>query len=237
MKNYFNLSPFQRAILKQEDLPSFFAAHLMEQGLVMPKAPAEPTLLKIDAKTTLHYQVVSNYTPVLVCKTIAEAEKAMKLVSFRADYDYGFGSDNRYAVPNDNLKIEQVELWTREDFNKIKSIIKANFDIQKEYDNLLAEYNKTVKEIDTICDEIRSDYLTQVREHNAKLTLLDTFEEFIATADDNADIALKFLRKRYSDEEIQSALDWFEFEGLTMTRLREAFASTQYAADNILLPE
>jgi len=90
--------------------------------------------------------------------------------------------------------------YTQGEYAELKGEIKKKEEMREEYKKALDEHSAQMEEYDDICSDVMSHYYNAVRAKNRKQHLVATFLKYYKLAEQNFDIALKFFKNAYADE-------------------------------------
>ncbi len=206
MKTYWDLTDKERSCLTDEGLERYFDIELMKEGLVKPVMPE--VIHKIDPSDKLKgLGTEMFFVDSVLFHSLDDAKVFLGLDPCSEEYSHYIGYEYKYAktIPN---KITNKLVYDVNDLNKIKDEM-VDYNLAKErYSKELKEYN----EIKGIIDDILSD----IKEDREKVYLLDRkytnikniFNRFLELAEGDKEIAMKFLKEKHTDKEIEKALEW-----------------------------
>jgi hypothetical protein len=195
MKPFNELTNEEKVDLTTEQVNYYAKMDCANRGIIIPQKPISE-LQQVAPPTQKYYQV--GYES-FVFETDKEAQdyidaknKALKVKCIGGGYDsknqYTSGRDNNY---ND---FKSIILYTREEAESIKEIVKANTEATKEwneYNNSLKEYNDIVS---GMWDEIGDiKYTNSRKEYYNKV-----YKDYLDLAEGDNKIAYTFFSKAYS---------------------------------------
>jgi hypothetical protein len=131
------------------------------------------------------------------------------------EYNSNISSDYRYFKPgkrhryysyqSDDLTIQSKTMYSNELYNSVYEYINQNEILKKEYKKLLDDYNQSIDSVTEIKNEVW-ERVNEVRDKYYKMdSYLNKFKnDYLPLADDNIEVAMKFIIKAYGlDEETQ----------------------------------
>lgn len=213
MERYWDLTEKQRAELTDDQMEAYYAIERMERGAIAPVPPEYKPEVLPEVPTNRYYAVHSKntYGDKFGClfRTTDEAQKFIDLRPLIAESDYTIDYKQTAKVP-DEMCIVPVDLPTKDALIGVKpAYVKAhtaateNKKLRDEYDKAQTAYAEVLSKL----TQDRYDCQALARKHK-KIT--DTFEAYQRTANGDSGIAMKFLAKAFTDNDIAAAFEWFE---------------------------
>lgn len=212
MKTFHDYADLEKANLTEEEVEGLLKYELMEQGIVTPQPPTplpedEPEL---EEKTYYRPSLKSYSGLDCVFATAAEAEKFMALNPLILDSGYP-SYRNNVEVPTEP-KVEIVKAISKSDYESAKGQIEGaaenkrkNKEAQEAYEEKLSAASASTNHIWTEWAEARSK--KQVSQQ-----MVDVYAQYLIDCDGNEEIALRFLGKAYSQNEIKDAYTFLEMD-------------------------
>lgn len=199
--------------LTDEEVEKIIKVTLADNGLIIPVCPTMPSLKEIQGPDTIVYTVAGIESD--ICFTKKEiAEDAANILRSnysllrRLQYDYNIGGEYKRVDPIntsyhfargiESIIVVEKRVYSQELYNRIHEDIEQNKKLEDQYDKLKETYDKQYEEAQEIRDEVW-DAVNNARDKQyAKETKLNQFKEYLELADQNVDIAWKFMKKAYS---------------------------------------
>lgn len=201
MKKWDDLTTKEIAELSREEVQKYIEIELMVQGIENPKPPyyedePDSTLEKKDK----YFQVGS-----LLFKTAEEANAVLNLNPYKEDYIYAVSYNHKFAVPLDNKDIQQVFFYRQEDIQSQKENIKLSEKVKSSNNQKKYAYDNALNAVAKIENPMLLSW-EQAKDRKLFLSKIrDTFEDYKKLCNGDAGLALSFLHKVYSADEIQEA--------------------------------
>lgn len=194
MKTFNDLSAEEKVALTTEQVQYYAKIDCANRGIIIPQKPIVE-VQEVAPPTQKYYQV--GYES-FVFETDKEAQdyidaksKALQVKSIGSGYD----SKNQYVSErnSDYKDFKSITLYTKEEAEVLKDIIKANTEALKEW----ADYHKSLKEYEDIVngmwDEIREiNYYNSRKEYYSKV-----YNDYLDLAEGNNKTAYTFFSKAY----------------------------------------
>lgn len=204
METYWDFTEKERSLMSEQDITALLDVELMTQGVTKVIAPTLRVILPVELATTTFYEVHG-----VIFKTAAEAQSFLNLKPMHSDYDYyTAGCQYKYPKAIDG-KIEAVELYQHSDLIAIKDILTKN-KVAKEFnEKAQTEYEKAAKAQEKVLGGVWDDWYRCKGKAVSFQKILDTKKEYLAMTNGDEALAIEFLKKIYTDEEIVKADEWF----------------------------
>lgn len=196
--------------LNDDEVETIIKLHMAEEGIKLLKRPQEPVYAETPKPDVRVWQVAGcefYFTDRAIAEEIAKvmyehiSEVNEREWSATAITIKGIKDGYRYQ---DGIPVTESGVYSRELLDQISTKLKMNKEAKESYEKLSNEYNK----IEESAESIRADVWNVVRmakEAQAqKERLTEIFQEYLLLADDNVDVAWKFMNKAYavSKEEV-----------------------------------
>jgi hypothetical protein len=219
MKKIDELTEQEILNLSAEEIDKMIKLRMAEEGIKFTEYPTKPEYHEVIKPTTKAY-----YCNLLGKKlSFTDMEELIKVLGVLSDCKTLCSIDDNYELPEGNkyflkAKVENagyssdpsdaitpVTTYTYKEYVEIKDLLNENLKTKKEYEAKLKEYTTAVNDAKWVKEEIWE----RINEVNSKYSQLDTYmcrfkNEYLPLADDNEEIAMKFLNKAYSlDQEQQ----------------------------------
>lgn len=216
VERYWDLSDRQRAELSAEQFEALLAVERMEKGVATPPEPEYVDETVAPVPTTRAFgirfktEAYREETADLLFPSAEAAAQAAALVTRVKGYDYSASSSgNVIKIPSD-VSIVPVDLPTAEALAAARPEQQKAAIARERNKTMRDEYTKAMSAYADAANDVRSDRVrcqTLARTHRG---VIATFEEFTRTAQGDADMAGRFLRKAHTQEAIEAAFAWFE---------------------------
>jgi hypothetical protein len=205
MKSYWDLTKKERSVLGREEVQSYLDYELMEKGILKAAAPELKALKPIEEiPTKTYYEICGLYFD-----TYEKAKQVALLRPLQKDYDYEVGSNYRYAKDPYDTDIGTVDLYDKNDLQKIRTVLVENKEIKDHNEKLQKEYNEQKKKEEECLQNMLNDWMDCCNLKDKYQKVLDTKAEYIRMTGGDEIVAKKFLLKVYSKEDIAAAEEWF----------------------------
>ncbi len=201
MKTYWDYNEKERAKLTEEEIRELLDVELMTKGVKKITVPVLKPIQEVSVASEIWFEVNGTFF-----KDAETAQKFLTLDPRKSTYDYACGYDYHYACPIEQ-KIEQKTLYSQQGLLNFATILKQNKQAKEENQELTSDYEKNIKEQNKVLDCVWEDWYG-CRDRACELKkIVDTKVEYLRMADNNEDIAMEFLKKIYSEEDIKEALE------------------------------
>jgi hypothetical protein len=210
MNNFHNLTKKEQSSVTADELTAYEAYEMMSEGVPMLalEPPTEP--VKPLVPMTKFYGV--KFGPYggseMLFRTIEEAQACTELKPLKPERDYG--CDLSYIGTQEKTSIETMEYATEAARDQLKEELTTYAAAKKRYDTDKAAYVKWVDTKSKILSGLRDAWYDAQRHAADMKRISDTFASYIKTATGNREIALNFLHKAYSVEQVAEATEWFD---------------------------
>lgn len=205
MKTFHDYTDLEKANLTEEEVENLLKYELMEHGIV---APQKPELLPEEGpeiEEKVYYRPsLKNYSSLdCVFATAKEAEQFMSLKPLILDSGYP-SYRNNIAEPEE-VKIEAIKAISKVDYEALKGLIEGaasnktrNKEATQKYEDDMQAASKATNHIWTEWTECRNKKSEAER-------LVDVYDQYLEDCDGDEKIALRFLGKAFSQNEIKDA--------------------------------
>ncbi len=231
MKTYWDHTERERAALDYDQVRDLLKFELMEKGIVDPATPQLLDESTPDVPTRKFYRVThakgeygarEQFPVVFETPEQAEAFMSLKPGVSRKNWNY----PGEFFERTSGLQMEVVELPTEQDHLTHRPAL-ANAEANKKANSTAkAEHEKACREMDDALESIWGDYRSQQAQDRTHRRLIEVWERYVADCDGDEEIAMRFLRKAYSEDQIGGAFAWCEREQ------PGAFAAAEITAEN-----
>lgn len=199
MKTYWDYTEKERAELTEEEVRGLLDVELMTKGVKKITVPVLKSIQEVSVASEIWFEVDG-----IFFKDADTAQKFLTLDPRKSTYDYACGYDYHYACPIEQ-KIEQKTLYSQQGLLNLSTVLKQNKQAKEENEKLTSAYDKDIEEQNKILDAVWSDWW-RCRDRASELQkIVDTKAEYLKMTDNNEDMALDFLKKVYSEEDIKEA--------------------------------
>lgn len=201
MKTYWDYAEEERARITEEEIKGLLDIELMSKGVKKITAPELKPIQEVKVVSETWFEVDGVFF-----KDAETAQKFLVLNPMKSTYDYACGYDYHYAYPIGQT-IEQKNLYSQQEVLNLATILKQNKQAKEFNEKLLSEYDKNIKEQNKVLDEVWSDWWRCKERASELQKIIDTKTEYLKMTDNNEDLAMNFLKKIYSEEDIKEALE------------------------------
>lgn len=205
-KTYWEVPEKERHLLVEDDIAQFCRVDLAEAGYVYPKSPKvlpeeKPTL----PTRTVYRPQIDQYDRLGVAfETMADAEAFLKLSALKVDRDYR--TDVEYTKVIAGMSITPTEVVCEVDLEGLRQTLteaKSNSDANRD---ARATYDKDLRTCDDLVESVRQDWRERIGHEEMLERVRTTFAEFLEIANDDAEVATRFLLKKHNREVAIEAL-------------------------------
>jgi hypothetical protein len=209
MKTYWDLSEPERAALSRDEVERYGDAELMTAGVLKP-TPAQIVAVSVPPVTTKTYFTLSTTGRygATTCDVAFEsreiAEEHLKH-AVHVDNDYDLGSNVAHPVYGPAKSVDAVP--EHEAARHRSAILEAK--AAKEANEKEATRVSRERELaERALAGMWTDWHERREQDKAMRRVVDVYRSYVTTADGDAAVALKFLRKAFPDDTIRSAGEW-----------------------------
>tara|TARA_R110000824_G_scaffold526_3_gene3327 strand:+ start:1861 stop:2550 length:690 start_codon:yes stop_codon:yes gene_type:complete len=211
MKTFESYTDLEKANLTKEEVEALLKYELMELGIISPQPPILLPEEGPDLKEKTYYQPsLKPYSSLdLAFATAKEAEAFMNLKPLILDS--GYPSYQKNVATPEEPKVEIVKAICKADYDSSKALSEAatrNKDANKAATD---KYQQKLTDASAATQHIWDEWFECGRTKTASQQLVSTHDQYFADCDENDEIALRFLGKAYSQNEIKDA---YKFLGL-----------------------
>lgn len=206
-KTYWDLSEKERACLTDEQFKKFTQIELMEAGCaVLPDKPEELNLPPMEPlKMSVWYEVGGE----LLFSSMEDALTVMNLKPFKKSWVSALGYNQHKAeqvtdAPKTTTCVDAEEVSRR---NVELTERKAK---ETQYDRQLSEWKKANGEVKSTLESINEDWYAVKEKDRLYKNIVNSLHEYTDLAGGDVEIAKNFLKKRFSEDEIEAAIEWCE---------------------------
>ena len=192
---------------------------LMTNGV---KKPVAPTLIEIPKcpigdkvkRFAVHYKgrYGSDDKAGCVFNTLEQAQAFIDMCPCFQDYDYEVGSEFQYLKPMVESKIAVEEFYTQEQVNEFRNELKGRKSKTEANQKAQSEFNAACAKSEEITRGVWNDWSKKRELRGSLQQIVVTLKEYIKLSDGDQPVAMKFLEKAYTAEEIAQAKEWFPTE-------------------------
>jgi hypothetical protein len=209
MKRMNELSEQEILALTDEQIDTMIKYRMAEEGIKILSKPDQPNYTIIPPKDNTLYKT-KGFTFVFVtlstAQMFADLVKDYKSELHIKDWDKEYLK--KYNPDNYDFKelgtVQSEEIYSKELSIKIKDDISYNEKLKKEYDALMDEYKQADSDKKDVYREVWEKYYEVLNKYTNFNSMLHQYKAYLVLAEDNADIAMNFLKKAYTiDEETE----------------------------------
>lgn len=216
MERYWDLTEKQRSELTDDQMESYYAIERMENGAIKPTPPAyEPDVLPTIA-TTRFYQVQAKngYSNDKFNALFTSPEAAQVFIDTAPLYaESDWTLDYKETAKRcDGFNIVPMDIPTKDAMLAIKPEYKKAADAAERNKKMREEYEKAQTAYTDIVAKVTADRWECKELSRKRQRIVDTLAAYEATANGDKEIALKFLHKAFTSEDIAAAFAWFEMD-------------------------
>ena len=203
MKLYWDYTEKERSEMTEQQIESLLDSELMSKGVLKVAKPSMAKIEDIKVASETFFAVEG-----IIFKTAEEAQSFLALNPMRENYDYSIGYDYKYAQEI-TPEIKQIRLFDRADIANLKSVLSKNNAAKKQNDTLIEQFDKAIKKVNSVLDEVWADWHDCKARASAHQRIVDTRAEYLKLTGENLEMAEQFLKKIFSDEQIEASDIWF----------------------------
>jgi hypothetical protein len=196
MKRINELSHDEIIKLTNEEINNYIDIEIAEEGIKPCPSPKNPSLEDVGLVATETFYKLGE----LLFSNKEEAVKVASMDIFKSTYSWNISYDYRWAEKEVDLKIEEINLYKKEDILRTTGLIKARDLKKKEYEESKTKYDKylnaTAKYKDCVWNIISEARSKEYSIQNA----VDAFNKYKQIANNDESVALRFFDKAFSDE-------------------------------------
>jgi hypothetical protein len=220
MNDYWDLSEKERSVLTREDCKKYIAYELMRKGVAgIPEPIYEDEGKPISMPNVeIVYNIDIGYNTIVSVKTMDEVNIILTAFSHvdpgsigsKSVYDYRSKYDNPkfFESWTESLKVVKTEVYPEAELNAIQEVLQEQGVINRRNTDKRNEYTKANKEIDTALSDMWEDWERCCALGERNRGILATYSEYEEMCEGNSEMALGFLAKAYSEDEIDEAFEW-----------------------------
>lgn len=204
-KTYWDLSEKERAALTDEQFKKYCQIELMEAGCaVLPDKPLDLILPPMEPlKTKVWFEVGG-----LLFGSMEDANTVIGMRPYEKEWVSGLGYDKHKAVPVTSIP-KQIVCVDAEEASLRAAELEERRAKEQEHSKQVSEWNKLNQEVKSTLEAIHDDRLT-IREKMYRYeSIVSSLREYQELAGGDMEIARNFLKKRYEEDEIDAAVEWF----------------------------
>jgi hypothetical protein len=229
MKTFQDHTDLEKANLTEEEVEGLLKYELMELGIVSPQPPTPLPDTGPELEEKVYYQPYLKSYSGLDCVFATAKEAEAFLAMNPLILDTGYPSYQNNVEDPTEFKVETIKAISKSDYESSKGLVeaasknkKANKEAQEAYEAELSEASSAVGHIWDEWSECR-------KKKTKSQQIVDTYNQYLVDCDDNTEIALRFLGKAYSQNEIKDAYAFLEMISpfaLTQEAVKEAPITT-----------
>ena len=191
--------------MTEEQVCKLLDTELMTKGVAKVAAPVLPELELLEVPKQVFYAV----GPCLF-ERVEDAEACRKLSPMEEvqDYSFGYGGEGKYPRRIES-GIVHLMLPLHETLIERKAAILRNKEKGAVISKLQSQFEKDAKAMDDTLKGVWGDWYERREAARGHMAILDTFAEYTKLADGDQTIAMQFLLKLHTAEQIAAAREWF----------------------------
>lgn len=207
MNRITDLSTKDLLKLTPEDINTYVQIELMHEGIVIPPLPQKPEQFNL-APTVTVYQIHSNGK--VLC-TLPSNELALAVLEagqnafMTEDYLYEAGYDRKFMSKVEDLSIISVKVYDEHELRRYTKELKQSKDANDAYNSARREYDKINNRAIEITERVNDVVRFATKQQQKATEISNTFSKYTQLANGDYQVALNFLLKAYSQEEIDEA--------------------------------
>jgi hypothetical protein len=217
MKSYKEHSQLERANMTSDDVESLLKIELMGAGIVEvkePAAPEEPPKFEPPVEMRVYQPSVNaDYRRELGFGFLNEDDAKlfaeMKIVC--VDEDYTNKLKNAKETKG-GTAIALVETVSVQSLRQARTADNVSSNVTNAYSNALSDFEAYQRDRDAVLDPVWEDWRDMQSIHMKSQQLLTVFSNYIDTCVGDEELAMKFLKKAYTDKAIQDAYEFLEMD-------------------------
>ena len=217
MKSIYDMSKPEIAELNENQLSILTQIEIMKAGLVLPDPPVNPELFELKPTVPVwEIRCGRDFICRLPSSDLADAVLAASNHQFvREDYIYGVGYERKFPDSYNHLEIVKNYLYDEGELRRKADEVKKSSERKEIYVNAKRDYDAAFDKVQKVSAAVRGCYYEACREKRQADKVIETFESYKSLTNNNEDIALKFLKQAFSEDEIEIAN---EFRPAILTR-------------------
>ncbi len=207
---YWDLTERERAALTREDVERFIDAELMTKGVLKAREPVLETVPDVAAKMAPRFRIKGDpsdwHGPKLL---FATEEQALAFLKLEPEFETSFYNDGVSISHGKRFdkSIDSVQILPAAEYDAHKSSLQAAATIRAANKKACEEYDAALKKQNQTLEGLWNDWSTQRQRDHKLRGVMATYEEYRRIAA-SQDIALRFLRKVHSVNQIEEAAEW-----------------------------
>jgi hypothetical protein len=204
MDTYFDLSEKQRSQLTEEQVSAFCDVALMTAGIIKPVQPER--LVDVAGDVDLDTETVW-ITGGILFRSQEDALAFLKLSPMKEEYDFGVGYEYKYAELINELPAAKA-VYRKSALDAAKKVLSQRSAKKEAIKKQIEEYNAQCKKANDATSNIWQDWTACRDMARAYQRVRDTFDQYVGMTAGDKSLALKFLRKAHTSEDIAGAIEW-----------------------------
>lgn len=208
MRTMFDLADREIASLSEDDVKRYCDIQLMTDGVVQPVKPKDPGALvspRLPPKT--YWGIEFKWRDIIVFEDPESAKTFLALNPSRITYDHNIGDEYKYAEPIEQ-SIQNIQLYNYDDMMAVKNKL-----VQWKADKTVFEqeskvYSEAIKQITETTAPVWKKWHECRRKLSHYQTIIRSLNEYLSLCNGDRDIAMNFLKKAFTEEEIATAFEW-----------------------------
>lgn len=210
MKTFNDYSELEKANLTEVEVQTLLKYELMDLGII---APQKPELLPEEdpvLEEKVYYRPsLKDYSSLdCVFATSKEAEQFMSLKPLI--FDHGYPSYRNNVAEPEEVKIEAIKAISKVDYESSKGLIEGAASNKTRNKEATQKYEDDMQAASNATNFIWTEW-TQCRNKKSEAErLIGVYDQYLEDCDGDKKIALRFLGKAFSQDEIKDAYDLLE---------------------------
>ena len=201
MKRYWDLTIQERANLTEEEVDRYCKIELMVRGIKRPIIPKEPKVIDPKLPLSTFYRVGN-----IIFEKKEDAYACLNLNPATQDCLFGTGIIEFAKPITDDVRVTELHRMEDVEHNRITLI--SNAKRMNEFRLNKHNYDHKIREIDGQIKHVRDDYqFCRAAQENLNNVLI-TYSEYLTLTDGDRKLAVDYLGKVYSTDEIEAAQEW-----------------------------
>lgn len=213
MKKINELTEQEILNLSSEEIDKMVKFRMAEEGIKFIDYPEKPKYHEVSKPTTKAYYCHLlgpnlSFTDIKELYSVLEVINGCKSIcSVYSNYDLPEGHKNYMKTKVENASwsnespdtITPITVYTHKEYSEIKEKLKENAKNKTEFQAKVKEYDGAINDAQWVRDEVMDRVNKVVSKYDKLNTYIYCFNnEYLPLADNNEEIAMKFLDKAYS---------------------------------------
>lgn len=212
MKSYWDHTEQERAVLTEEQMEALSKFELMEAGVVVPAVPEYEKIEVVEIPKRDVYQIVvgtfGHDRVGVLFEAVADAEAVAALLRNGVTLDHDHKTDTDSVIPVGEIKVGTKQVARKQEIMKVHDILTENKVRKERNSHLRSEYSEmTTKKSETLSN-MRDDWYQRQAVMRKCKKMQTVWEDYLKTCEGQEVMAMKFFRKAYDNEDIETMNDW-----------------------------